>query len=476
MRKQMKQWLIPCTAAAFTIGMSMVSLAATGWNTEGDNWVYYNSDGSKVTEDWKKSGSGWFYLDENGSMAKSRLIEDGENYYYVNSLGARVSNEWRELPNEDDYEEDAPETAWYYFGSTGRAYKASGSGKPSFKTITKANGEVKKYAFDDQGRMLFGWIDESGERQTGEDAWKTGVYYCGEASDGARAEHEWKRLDAVDDENTDSDFDETYWFYFDTNGKKVADKQKYINKGKYLFDENGAARYSWNELAVQGTPSDAFYNLPSQCWLATGWFKTVPTEEMNSEAYSDQEEKWFYYSEARKDLIRSQIKTINNYKYGFNDKGEMLYGLYKLKMDGMEIKDYEKIQSESDFPTAGDGWLVYYFGDSPKEGAMATGKTTVNLDGEKYTYFFRKTSAAGAGVGSGADGIYEGAIYDQGRLQKAENDMRYAVIEHQGKDYLVNTSGKVQKNKTNLRDADGTYYCTDKDGVVTYTGGDKKTK
>lgn len=471
MKKQVKHWLIPCAAAAFTIGASMISFAATGWNQEGDNWFYYDNGGSRVTQEWKKSGSTWFYLDENGQMAKSSLVEEDGNYYYVNSVGARVANEWREVPNDDDFGgDDAPETCWYYFGSTGKAYKGSGSGKASFKTITKANGDVKKYAFDDQGRMLFGWVDEAGEIQTGEDAWKSGIYYCGEAGDGARLESEWKKLDAADDENSDADFDDMYWFYFDTNGKKLMDTEKTINKGRYLFDENGAAQYSWNEKNV-GTPSDAFYNLPDQCWVSTGWFKTVPSAEMNAEAHDNGEESWFYYSTEKKDLVRGQIKTINNYSYGFDENGEMLHGLYKLKVENKMIKEAVKIESESELPSKDEDWDVYYFGDSPKEGSMSIGNATVTLDGEKYSYTFKKS---GTDRGAGAEGIYEDAIYVKGRMFKAEKELRYQVVEFEDNPYLINTSGKIQKNKKNVKDSDGNYYSTNAKGIVEYQGSEKE--
>ena len=32
------------------------------------------------------------------------------------------------------------------------------------------------------------------------------------------------------------------------------------------------------------------------------------------------------------------------------------------------------------------------------------------------------------------------------------------------------------KKRTNIKDADDTYYCTDKDGVITYTGDEKYEK
>ena len=42
------------------------------------------------------------------------------------------------------------------------------------------------------------------------------------------------------------------------------------------------------------------------------------------------------------------------------------------------------------------------------------------------------------------------------------------------RNYLVNTSGKIQKNKTNVKDKNDTYYCTDAEGLVTYKGYEAK--
>ena len=148
----------------------MISWAATGWQDEGGTWRYYNNDGEYVTETWKKSGNHWFWLDSDGEMLTDSLVEDDGDYYYVNESGAMVKNEWRELDNTDD-SDDAADTCWYYLGPNGKAYQAGSSGKTTFKTI---NG--KKYAFDEEARMLYGWVDEESGRITDEDAWKTGMY------------------------------------------------------------------------------------------------------------------------------------------------------------------------------------------------------------------------------------------------------------------------------------------------------------
>ena len=129
---------------------------------EGDQWVYLDSHGDRVTDSWKKSASSnWFYLDEDGYMAVNRLIEDDDDYYYVNEDGAMVKNEWRKL--EDDSDDDAytDGTCWYYFGSSGKAEK-NDKGRARLTTI---NG--KKYAFSDTGKMQMCIRDRRGPVRSG---------------------------------------------------------------------------------------------------------------------------------------------------------------------------------------------------------------------------------------------------------------------------------------------------------------------
>jgi glucan-binding YG repeat protein len=472
MRKQKLKWIVPCAAALFTIGASMTSFAAQGWTEENNSWVYYNNDGDRATDSWKKSGDSWFYLDDDGQMVDNQLVESDGNYYYVNSNGAMVTNEWRELPSDDDNDEDGQSTYWYYFGSNGKAYKATNSGKTNFKSVKIASGEVRDYAFDTEGRMLFGWVNEDAARVTGDDAWKEGTYFLGAANDGAKTSNAWKSIDVEDNDNTKENFDGKYWFYFGANGKKMKDTSKTINGRKYRFNEYGAAESEWYEKATSATASNGnqYYNLPEQSWLAKGWFKTVPSETIDAEAHDNGDEYWFY-SNTSGDLVTSQIKTINGLRYAFNEKGEMLDGLYKLTFDSSKkITSYDEIETEADFPAVGDEGEVYYFGTSPKEGAMATGKTTIDIDGEKYTYNFRKS---GSNKGAGYNGINDDSIYIQGRMLKADKDDKYKVIEFNDKEYLVSTSGKLAKNKSNVQDGDGKYYKTNSDGTIKESGYEK---
>ena len=82
---------------------------------------------------------------------------------------------------------------------------------------------------------------------------------------------------------------------------------------------------------------------------------------------------------------------------------------------------------------------MYYFGDSPKEGAMETGTCTLEIDGEDYYYKF---ATSGSKKGAGVNEIDDDCIYIQGRRVEAEDGSKYEPYEYDGKVYLISTSGK----------------------------------
>lgn len=472
-----KLLVVPCLVMAVSAGGSMVSMAAGGWVQESGTWAYYNNSGDKAADVLKKSGNNWYYLDSEGRMVKDRLVEVNGDFYYMNSSGAAVTNEWRSVPN-DSPSDGEPDEWWYYFQGNGKAVKKP-SGASGVKLISiSSKAGTNRYIFDENGRMMSGWISENGEMISDEDAWKSGVYYAGEPDDGKVATG-WKYLTAVNDEDTNRNGD-GYWFYFKSNGKKTADTDsKTINGKKYRFNEYGAAQFDWHVAtgsnATPGNAVNRYYNEEDKTWLATGWFRAVPGENVDAEAYNNDEAHWFY-ADKKGDVVKAQIKTINGHKYGFDLNGKMLHGLYRISFEdnGSTIASAEKIENEADIPESSEeGVYVYYFGDSPKEGAMKTGEATLEIDGEKYQYRFRKS---GSYKGAGADGMEENAIYVMGRKLKADKDSKCEAVTYKGEQYLVNTSGKIMKNAKNTKDADDVYYCTDKKGIITYKGAEKYKK
>ena len=508
MKKQTKLVAVLSTASLLAIGASMTSFAATGWTEEDGTWVYYNRDGERATDEWKKSGNSWYYLDSNGEMAIDQLIEDGDDYYYVDINGVMATNQWVAIENEDAGEDDEPDQNWYYFQANGKALTNGDNDNVSLKTI---NG--KKYAFDDEGKMLWGWVDADNAEHIDDsegDAFKEGDYYFGGSDDGAMTVG-WLQVDITYDEATDDDYkytapvfnddeDQTRWFYFKSNGKKVyaedsdRTKDRTINGRKYAFDEYGAMVAEWSldeEDLMKETPTyasgtnasgstvianrvnggaisdtatasvagtdgngdgiltgsgkDARY---TQAWryfnsvedgsrVSRGWFKVVPAEYLNDEKYDDDEEAW-YYADGSGSLYAGEFKTINGKKYAFRNDGRMINGLKFIwedpNADNLVVAgdddDYYRFDSEEDFLDSAVNYYepqdfkCYYFGGAD-DGAMRTGKTTVEVDGENHNFYFEKS---GGNKGAGITGEEDDKLYQSGMLLEADSDEKYVVV------------------------------------------------
>lgn len=467
MRKQTKLVAVLSTAALLAIGASMTSFAAQGWAEEDGTWVYYDSSNDRVTEEWKKSGDNWYWLDDNGEMAVDMLVEDDDDYYYVDANGVMVTNQWVAIENEDAGEEDEPDHYWYYFQANGKAYTRSDNASEDSVSAKTING--KKYAFDEEGRMLYGWVS-GGERQTDDDAWKESLYYFGDEDDGAMSLG-WRQISIVDDEYEDLqpgdeywDEDQDRWFYFQTSGKKVAAdsddgdtlKTKTINGRKYGFDEYGRMIADWftetasYSTATQGvasyTSSFMYFSTPEDGARATkGWFKVVPGYYLHEDKYNDGDDYW-YYADGDGEIYSNVIKTIKGKKYAFDNYGRMIDGLVFLQMatengkvDSSEIA--QKFADDGDIPydteDAFDDFVVhyasqissgeirsFYFGDSD-DGAMKTGRQTVDIDGDSFTFKFKDSSSS---KGAGINGIDDHKLYSAGKLIEADSDDKYQVV------------------------------------------------
>ena len=440
-------------------------------------------------------------------MAIDQLIEDGDDYYYVDINGVMATNQWVAIENEDAGEDDEPDQNWYYFQANGKALTNGDNDNVSLKTI---NG--KKYAFDDEGKMLWGWVDADNAEHIDDsegDAFKEGDYYFGGSDDGAMTVG-WLQVDITYDEATDDDYkytapvfnddeDQTRWFYFKSNGKKVyaedsdRTKDRTINGRKYAFDEYGAMVAEWSldeEDLMKETPTyasgtnasgstvianrvnggaisdtatasvagtdgngdgiltgsgkDARY---TQAWryfnsvedgsrVSRGWFKVVPAEYLNDEKYDDDEEAW-YYADGSGSLYAGEFKTINGKKYAFRNDGRMINGLKFIwedpNADNLVVAgddDYYRFDSEEDFLDSAVNYYepqdfkCYYFGGAD-DGAMRTGKTTVEVDGENHNFYFEKS---GGNKGAGITGEEDDKLYQSGMLLEADSDEKYVVV------------------------------------------------
>ena len=504
MRKQTKIAAIVSAAALLAIGASMTSFAATGWQEEDGTWVYYNRAGEKVANSWEYSGDNRFYLDDAGNMATDSLIEDNDDYYYVDANGAMVRNRWVAIDNESAGEDNQPDVWWYYFQANGKAYKNSHASGTIFKRVI--NG--KTYCFDEDGKMQYGWVKkDDGVTDYDDNAYQEAEYYFGDENDGAMSVG-WREIALTDVADADTeqpgdsywDSDQVRWFYFKSSGmKQTSSTNKTINGRKYGFDEWGRMIADWhaatannadNELSRRGSSNNAtvaatksyarefmYFSSPEDgARFTKGWFKVVPGYYLNYKDYDDGADRW-YYANGDGKIAAGEIKAIKGKKYAFDLKGGMISGLALLRTSGNDILEYAdndgKYDSQESFETTArnmsSDWGFYYFSDNEdKDGSMKTGNQRISLDGENFTFSFRK---GGTKKGQGINGINEKKYYLGGMLMTASVDNKIELLNKNtlervtvdkfvrdnhlvGKDV---TSGKVgQANKGEVVYTDGT--------------------
>ncbi len=453
MRKSI-QWTATISAAAammlLSAGLTIPAMAQTGnWVEEDGTWKYYDADGYVLTDSWKKYNDAWVYLDEDGNITLNSQIDE----YYVDATGKRVANQWVELEAEDEWDEEAPGTYWYYYGANGKMV----AGK--FKTI-----DEKTYYFDEEGRMAVGLREIDGAN----------YYFSGSGY----MKKGWVKLPAADDEFGD----EMVWSYFDSTGKRIENQlDKKINGGYYTF-VNGEMITGWYKLPEQApaaetetgadqnedaaetelaaaadhSPAAGYQYYDESGKRASGWMTIAEIPGV-----SDEDETYrFYFKNGVPHHAAEGLKifSIGSDRYAFNDKGEMQTGLQSIKLE--------------------DGSTANFYFNA--QGAMETGKQTI-YDEESdmnQTWYFH---TEGAQRGQGYNGIRSNVIYENGLRKEASADLKYEPVMFEGQKYLVNASGTIQKASStsksttrpdlgsgyrDVRDANETVWVVDVNGIV----------
>ena len=437
MRK--RSFIISILAAGMMLAGAMTSYA-TGWEQSSGGWRYVDKNGNYVTDQWQKGDDNlWRWLGSDGYMAYSTWVDDT---YYIGDNGVMVTGKWLQITGDDG-------TFWYHF---------SESGKKSVNKWETISGS--KYHFDDNGRMETGWILDDTYYCDANGVMKTGWALLKDPTD---TEEEGPSTTPT------TTSDDTHWYYFLSSGKKFTPEisgtdnyaERRIDGTKYCFDADGKLQTGWVNFAdsdISGISNYRFFN--DDGTARTGWYSYYPPDDIEG-AYENSV-MWFYFSsdgrpKCDKDgrLSANEIVKLNGKQYLFNENGNPVYGLQKV---------YDSATSES--------WHTYYFGTYTVCNVQ-TGKFSLEeSSGEKCSYYF-------ASNGRGYDGVKDGYLYYNGKIQKAEAGTKYQIISipetssYGGyKNYLVNTSGKVAKSKTDVKDDDGVRYTTDSSGIVVFIDDD----
>ncbi|MBE6004419.1 MAG: hypothetical protein E7232_10120 [Lachnospiraceae bacterium] len=489
MKKQTKLFTTLSAAALLTIGVSAVSMAA-GWDNSTGEWRYLNNDGTEVTDAWKSANGNWFYLNSDGVMATNMLIEDNNNsktrYYYVDQYGAMVKNTWKAVAKEDSDDNEA-EYYWYYFGSDGKAYTSEDDlTTGEIKTI---NGQ--KYAFDSEGKMLYGWINkDSVEQQDNDDeAWKTSQYFFNGWNDG-HMQTGWLQLTVTDDDDT-----KEYWFNFKNDGKKRENTRKKINGVYYHFDEDGHMLTDWSvktqsvEDAGGASASELYYVNGDGGERKNKWVWAVPDEHYIKSDYDDDEYSWWYFGK-NGSLTHNQIKKVNGKKYAFDKYGRMLKDFVAVdngdvvKLKGASDHTRDAIIAgnfivDDDFTSSlsANADIYYFSNDEEKDGSMKKGYQTIELEDGTYQFYFNTSN--GKAYNEYVSKIKKYVVNGLVLAPSTDDDSNYAAVVLSGSqptdlvfgsstvgNILVNKAGTVVKKKVKLKDNNDAYYVVNKDGKV----------
>ena len=504
MKKQTKLAVMLASVALLVVSAASI-VSARGWVQQGGNWYYQTNDGEFVTEDIQASGNSKFYLGEDGTMQTDYFLEDfgdsSTNTYYFGSNGAMVTNTWVAIDPSivNNTGDVVPSAYWYYFGATGKAVKANGSNSLKRTTI-----DGKKYAFNEYGQMLTGWITENGEviNPDDDDPFSTALYYGGDENDGVLHSGWLVYLDGTTIEKHE-DKNVLYFYFNPSNNKKTAGtgddyETKRIDNRMYAFDNNGIMQSGWDAYA---TDNAVYYSAEDDGHqVKKGWVYAVPDEKINQSNYNDDEEKYMYFLSGGS-MVQDKTYKVNGKKYAFSNNGIMQKGIVfynangtyfgTVDLDETKGEDVSKLgkfvfkrrdgnTTQGAYPDGADGdgnksftetdfkaMTVEYFGS---DGARRTGQNNVEFADDTYTF--------STGNNGAHHGINKKKYYSLGILLKASPDIRYGLYASGSdalttnaftnwKDNTVNwevintTGGQVKGSKTAKKDADGNYWMID---------------
>ena len=429
-------------------------------------------------------------------MATNQLIEDNNNsttrYYYVDQYGAMVKNTWKAVAKDGDDDLDA-EYWWYYFGSDGKAYTTD-KDKLTSSTIKTIDG--KKYAFDSEGHMLYGWIkeDDLSQQDDVEEAWKDATYFFNGWNDG-HMQTGWLQMTVEDDNET-----KTYWFNFKNDGKKRTKRAK-INNAYYYFDvDDGHMLTDWAVSTAKQASDDYKTASPSGYTYLNGdgserrntWVWAVADEDASEEAlqqdYENDDYRWWYFKSNGK-LASDELKKINGKTYAFDEYGRMQFAFVSAtnKHNVTNLgkgSDWSREQwianACDDYSTpaitnSNDATGIYYFSSSEeKDGSMKKGYQTIELDDGSYQFYFNTTSgkAENGWVKKIKKYAHKGLVLQP----TSDDDSNYGAVvtsnnsivfnENTIGHILVNNSGSKVTKKTKLKDNNGSYYVVNGSGTV----------
>ena len=466
-------------AAAACLFPTVTAYAIEGWTKVGDEWQYLNREDQPVVNAFKKSKEDWFYLGDSGFILKNRIFSFGGDEYYVDQDGRMVKNAWVFIDSESDPDGTYGEGGWHYFGEDGKGLRAKGKG-------FRKQIDGKTYAFDENGVMLTGWIDEEGNVIQDEDPFVNARYYADE--DGALYTNRWLYYDwgsHLTSEVTGRDYEdyEKMWFYFGADSKKYRSRageqpfQRDINGATYGFDEKGVMIEWWDKVAsisnaVRSNPTSdervRYYSgYDGGVLMKNKWFWMYPSANLDEDQNIDLEASW-WRSDSKGRAYRNKILRVGQKEYAFDGIGRMKTGFVLFKGKSEFVAQYDvDAWTAADFIN-GDLYgiekadLYLFSPDEINDGSMQSGKEiTVELADGPRTFAF-----APSGKAYGNRNILQkrdNKFYINGLRLDAPEEAGYGIVVQnvgtlgtpQYRFYVVDRSGRIMNGRRVLNTGDG---------------------
>lgn len=324
---------------------------------DGTDFYFYIDTGVMATNYMTTILGDRFFFGEDGRMVKEELINYNGELYYFDLNGAMYKNRWYSAEELDESDNILVYTD-YYFGPTGRAYRAPDSGTGLVvKTI-----DGQKYGFNVDGEKLEGYCDQNGViiDPNMDAAYVDCVYYFDPEENGA-ATTGWHFYEGSVRSSEYEDNEEIVLYFDEKTCKKVAAKASYAEQGRcisrlidgnrYMFDVNGVRKNNWymSEPGRATNSNMKYFNEEMDGYLQKGWFQAVPGSfaadgddlilEVNRKKHKDNEDCWFYAGK-NGNVLRKTIRKIGEYIYAFDDDGVMQSDAFVKVRNGAFIKSY----------------------------------------------------------------------------------------------------------------------------------------
>ena len=449
---------------------------------DGEDFYFFLDTGILATSYMYNMEGDRFYFGEDGKMVKDQLVYHAEEMYYFDKNGAMLKNSWLTLSEYDEHERTTLYTT-YYFGRTGRAYKASGVQGVLLKDI-----EGAKYGFNSDGELLKGFVDIDGNQLDPNDsyAYAECLFYF-DPDDEYAAYSGWLLYEPENIEEEYEDYEEVYLYFDPKTHRKVksANNERFLSRTidneRYLFDGNGIRVTTWNGAIKASNSNIRFYNEEYDGYLTKGWFTAVPSKDSvineNYDSYIATDEKW-YYATKNGSILRKCIKKIGRYVYAFDHDGVMQSGrlvvvsngVYDRSYDATELTYKEVVYGSADGGILNDGEKWMYFNDDSVEedldGAMCKTNTLVELELKDNDIKFMCNNQGGYSNKVVSDAVVRNGRYIQNGavLMPNKEENKYGIVRESATETITikdfkNWKGDDLGDQTGLR-----YWVVNKQG------------